>query len=147
MRILVSSAMVTLVLLLAVPAMSQDFDKGHRAYKTKNYAAALDEWWPLAAQGNARAQAWVGFMYDKGYGVQQDDIEALTWYLKAVREKQAHRGNAYAAFHLGEKYREGRGVRRDNVIAYMWYRVAGTADGDRFIKRVEKKIQMMKILF
>ena len=35
---------------------AQDFAKGLAAYENGDYAAALREWRPLAAQGNANAQ-------------------------------------------------------------------------------------------
>ena len=47
-----------LSLLLATVSVcsAQDFAKGFAAYVKGDYAAALREWRPLAAQGNANAQ-------------------------------------------------------------------------------------------
>lgn len=67
-----------LVALLAPgPAAAQDFDAGLRAYTSGDYATALQEWRPLAEQGNASAQIVLGFMYDQGRGVAQDYVEAV----------------------------------------------------------------------
>ena len=62
---------------------------------------------PLAGQGNAVAQFSLGFMYDTGQGVTQDDSEAVTWYRKAAAQ-----GHANAQYNIGVLYANGRGVRR-----------------------------------
>ena len=45
-----------------------DFNAGVAAYKRGDYATALREWRPLAKQGNANAQFFLGVMYGKGLG-------------------------------------------------------------------------------
>jgi TPR repeat protein len=45
----------------------------------KDYATALRELKPLAEQGNATAQYYVGAMYAFGNGVHKDHIFALMW--------------------------------------------------------------------
>ena len=56
-----------------------DFDKGMKAYRSGDYATALKEWRPLAEQGNADAQSWLGVLYRVGLGVLQDPIAAHMW--------------------------------------------------------------------
>ena len=51
---------------------AQDFDKGVAAYLSEDYAIALREWRPLAAQGNANAQHNLGLMYNNGTGVKEE---------------------------------------------------------------------------
>ena len=81
----------------ATPASwSADFNKGVTAYQAGNYKAALAEWRPLAQAGNARAQNFLGFMYDNGEGVLEDDLEAVKWYRLA-----AEQGNPKAQYGLG----------------------------------------------
>ncbi|WP_435229433.1 hypothetical protein ACMAZE_12060 [Pseudopelagicola sp. nBUS_20] len=46
--------------------LAQDFDKGFKAYQAGDYATALQEWRPLAEQGNADAQFNLGNMYYSG---------------------------------------------------------------------------------
>ena len=53
-------------------ATAQDFQKGFAAYQAGDFATALQEWTPLAEQGNSTAQYALGVMYDNGYGVPQD---------------------------------------------------------------------------
>ncbi|MGO2136107.1 MAG: tetratricopeptide repeat protein, partial [Marinobacter sp.] len=65
-------------------AGAADFDKGFTAARSGDYAAALQEFRPLAEQGHAGAQYILGFMYTTGQGVPQDYAEAVTWYRKAA---------------------------------------------------------------
>ena len=46
---------------------AQDFAAGQSAYDAGDYATALQEWRPLAEQGDAEAQFMLGFMYDDGH--------------------------------------------------------------------------------
>jgi TPR repeat protein len=39
-----------------------DLDKRWKAYESGDYATALKEWRPLAEQGNAEGQFWLGHM-------------------------------------------------------------------------------------
>ena len=57
-----------------------DFQKGWDASKKGDYATALKEWRPLAEQGDANAQSNLGWMYDNGLGVLEDDKAAVKWY-------------------------------------------------------------------
>ena len=61
----------TLVLLaaLTVVACADRFEVGKKAYEQENYAVALQEWQPLANEGHADAQSWLGFLYSEGNGV------------------------------------------------------------------------------
>ena len=52
--------------------MSVDFQKGLTAYESGDYATALREWEPLAEQGDADAQFFLGEMYWRGQGVPQN---------------------------------------------------------------------------
>ena len=57
-----------------------DFNKGVDAYFSDDYATALRELRPLAEQGHAGAQSFLGWMYYEGKGVPQDDKTAVKWY-------------------------------------------------------------------
>jgi TPR repeat protein len=60
-------------------ATAQDFQKGLAAYQAGDFATALQEWKPLAEQGNATAQYNLALMYGNGRGVPQDYAEAVKW--------------------------------------------------------------------
>ena len=79
-RLGIISAAVISVVMLATSAFAQDLNKGVDAYNAGDYATALQEFRPLAEQGNASAQNNLGWMYYKGQGVPQDYAEAVKWY-------------------------------------------------------------------
>lgn len=126
MKLAIKSVVLGLSLFLANGsiAYAQDFQKGVEAYQKKDYATALDEWRPLAEQGNAYAQSNLGVMYDEGRGVPQDYKEAVKWYRLAAAQ-----GYAGAQNNLGVMYGNGQGVIQDNVYAHMWFNVAAS-NGD-----------------
>ena len=78
-RLGIISAAVISVVMLATSAFAQDFDKGLEAHEAGDYATALQEWRPLAEQGNARVQTLLGIMYFRGEGVLQDNVLAHMW--------------------------------------------------------------------
>ena len=57
-----------------------DYQDGLEAYERGDYATAMQEWRPLAEQGDAIAQYNFGLMYAFGQGVVQDYAEAVKWY-------------------------------------------------------------------
>ena len=86
-------------------SIAHEFEKGVVAYQRGDYQAALKEFLPLADQGEAPAQNYLGFMYDTGIGVIEDATEAVRWYRRA-----ADQGDARAQTSLGFMYANGRGV-------------------------------------
>jgi len=54
-------------------------DQGDNAYDRKDYTEAMRLYRQAAAMGNATAEANVGFLYAKGYGVQQDYAQSVHW--------------------------------------------------------------------
>ncbi|MFP6744458.1 MAG: sel1 repeat family protein, partial [Alphaproteobacteria bacterium] len=60
-------ATASLIALTALPSQA-GFDAGWAAYQNGDFATALSEWKPLAANGDARAQFNIGVMYDQGKG-------------------------------------------------------------------------------
>lgn len=49
-----------------------------------SYETSLKVWLPLAADGDAQAQTYVGQIYEKGLGRQADYAKAAEWYRKAA---------------------------------------------------------------
>ncbi len=58
-------------------------------------------------------------MYDHGYGVPENNTEAVKWFRKA-----AVQGNSKAQANLGIMYVLGIGVPKDYVKAHMWFSLA-----------------------
>jgi TPR repeat protein len=95
------------------------FRRGLEAYQAGDYQTALQEWRPLAEQGNLDAQNNLALMYYKGMGVPQDYAEASKWY-----RLSAEQGVAVAQKNLGYLYDMGKGVPQDYAAALKWYRLA-----------------------
>ena len=108
---------------------SADYEKGETAYQNGDYATALSELKPLANQGYDRAQFRLGWIYDMGYGVPEDDKHAVKWYTLAA--EQGHDG---AQFNLGWMYFYGEGVpekmNQRFPIALKWYTLAAEQGHD-----------------
>lgn len=119
---------LTIVLFLGSVGVSwsADYQKAIAAFKNGDWATALREWTPLAEQGNANAQTFLGLMYHKGEGVLEDYKAAAKWYSLA-----AEQGNAIAQYHLSLMYHKGEGVPQDYKTAVKWCSLAaeqGMAD-------------------
>ena len=72
--------------LIIAPSAWGDYQNGRTAYNRGDYATALKELRPLAEQGHAGAQYFIGYMYYKGQGVDQDGAEAVKWLRKAAEQ-------------------------------------------------------------
>ena len=70
--------------LFSSPSWGANYEKGLFAYDSGDFATALREWTPLAEQGNAYAQNYLGFMNSKGRGVPKNYKEAVRWYKLAA---------------------------------------------------------------
>ena len=92
---------------------------GIEAYKRGDYAAAWAAWGPLASNGDAQAQYYLGHLYAKGEGVDRDPVQALHWFRAA-----AEQGESYGQFALGYVYEHGLGAAPDPAAAVRWYRDA-----------------------
>ena len=122
MKIFKTISVGLVVMLISVSGhtvSAQDNDKGYEAYQSGDYQTALNEWLPLAEQGNAWTQNKMGTMYGLGQGVTQDYAEAVKWYRLA-----AEQGYAIAQYNLGVMYNNGLGVTQDDAEAVKWYRLA-----------------------
>jgi TPR repeat protein len=109
------------VMLALVPARA-GYDDAIKYYDHGDYAAALRELRPLAAQGNLDAQAKLGAMYLDGRGVKQDYTTAMRWLKQAATE-----GNVAAAeSDIGRIYYNGAGagLKRDYAEAARWFQKA-----------------------
>lgn len=109
-------------LILALVAMSAraDFNDGVAAYVRGEYDKAAKIFLPLAENaGDPYAQRFLGEMYAKGQGVEQNYEQAIKWY-----RSSAENGVAASQYKLGLMYRDGQGLAQDMEYAYAWLRVA-----------------------
>lgn len=63
-----------------------------------------------------QAHYHLGLIYRKGYGISQDNQQAVYWFQLA-----ANKGHAIAQNRLGYMYRHGYGVEQSDQRAVMWY--------------------------
>ena len=104
---------------------AQDWLKGWKAYRSSDYSSALQEWLPLAKQGEKYSQQIVGHMYETGKGVLQDYTEATKWYRLSARQ-----GLSGAQKNLGNAYKNGKGLKKDKILAHMWFNIASATGSE-----------------
>jgi TPR repeat protein len=97
-----------------------DFNDGAVAYLAGDYETAYNTMISIAKtdEGSPLPQYYLGMMYLKGQGVEQNYEEAGKWFRKAA-ENRLPQGQ----YRLAELYTEGEGVPRDYEFAYIWYSV------------------------
>lgn len=110
------SIAITLLGILANPAHAGEIDKAVNSYKAGNYKQALTQLQPLAHQGNATAQYYLGIMYANGQGVGNDHKVSAQWVKRAAKQ-----GHAQAQYFLSVLYTAGLGVPKDQAKATVWY--------------------------
>ena len=110
---------LSLLGLLLAGCSTDPFEQGKQAYDRDDYVAAERAWRPLAEQGDAAAQSFLGVMYDEGKGLPQDRGEALKWF-----RRSAEQGYAKAQYNLAVAYAEGKDVAEDFAEAYFWFYLA-----------------------
>ena len=94
-------------------------------------------WFRKAAdQDHPYAQLHLGYMYEAGKGVRQDEKEAEKWWRMAVAgfRKAAKKGNPQKQINLGLMHANGRGVETNLIAAYAWYNIAA-ANGNANAKK------------
>ena len=118
----IARALALFLLFWSVSGQAQDFQKGMEAFDQGDFQTALEEWRPLAEQGDADAQFGLGVlygMYGNGYGFTKDYTQVAKWYRLAF--DQVHPCESYSP---GTLYHEGNAVPQDYTEAAKWYRLA-----------------------
>jgi len=126
------------IALMPLTATAQDFIKGQAAARAGDHETAVKEWRPLAEQGHAGAQYYLGVMYEMGLGVPQDEAEAVRWIRLA-----AEFGFADAQNHLGAMYARGVGMPKDLVMAHMWSEIASANGSEEGRENSEKAAKLL----
>ena len=85
-------------------------------FRAGDFEAAFKIWRPLAEDGDARAQFWVGELYIEGKGVAKNLAHARKWI-----EAAAQQGYTKTEHRMGEIYRFGIGVTANADTSYDWY--------------------------
>ena len=100
-------------------AAADSLARAQAAYARGDYVRAVNILTPLALGGDASAQAYLGFMFEHGYGAPQVYNSAAGFYGQA-----AMRGNPFGQAMFGLMYDKGHGVPQDFVLAYKWLNLA-----------------------
>jgi len=119
MRNLIKTFIVMLMLSFSHASIARDLVDGLTATEKGDFATALRLWTPLAEQGDALAQLFLGLNYAEGKGVVQNYKIAAKWFTLA-----AEQGIAKAQSKLGAMYADGQGVAQDYLKAHMWFNIA-----------------------
>lgn len=99
------------------------FQRGRDAYDDKDILTAVSCIKRAAEMGYNEAQLFLGWLYDCGEGIEQDNFEAVKWYRKA-----ADQGNSTAMHNLGLCYLHGTGVEENDEEAVAWFHKSGRID-------------------
>lgn len=104
----------------------------------QDFAQAFSWFGKSADQGNAVAQATLGWWYADGQTkvVPQDFAQAFSWLPKA-----ADQGNAFAQANFGVLYAGGQGVPQDYTQALMWSTLAMTRAQDDVTRDLAAKVR------
>ena len=102
----------TILLIVFTAPTWAGLEDGIAAANRGDYETAIQEFKPLAEEGDAVAQTALGLMYMNGNGVPQNYAEAMKWFRKA-----AEQGYAQAQINLGIMYLKGTGVPQDRAKA------------------------------
>ena len=108
------------------PARADELRLATAAYTRGDYVRAVNALTPLALRGNADALAFLGFMYENGFGAPQAYDAATDLYFQA-----ATTGNPFAQCMLGLMYDKGHGVPQDFILAYKWLNLAAARASKR----------------
>jgi len=115
----IKKLLLSLIFFVGATALANQFDDGLAALGKGEHALAYSLLSPLAVRGEPKAQNIVGYMFQRGTGVERDDRQAAKWWKLA-----AEQGFADAQNNLGLIYAEGRGVTQSHIEAAKWYRLA-----------------------
>ena len=114
-----TSALALLVTLAVSAPARADFVDGWAAYEAMDYAAALEQWLPLAERGDLDALYDVAALYESGVLGKPQISRAIAYYKRA-----AERRLPAAETRLGRLFETGAGVEANPEQSINWYRKA-----------------------
>ena len=101
-------------------SQNSNFEEGLKAFDAKDFNKAFNLLKPYADNGNCTAQFVIGYAYQFGLSVEQNDTLAINWLKKSAEQKQPAAMGPLAAVLFGNA-----GDNRENLVhAYMWAMLA-----------------------
>jgi uncharacterized protein len=125
-RVLAVLILIACFSALISSAQAGAMTRARTAYARGDYIKAVNTLTPPALHGDAEAQAFLGFMYENGYGAPQAYDAAADLYIRA-----AIGGNPFGQCMLGLMYDKGHGVPQDFILAYKWLNLAAAHTSKR----------------
>lgn len=96
--------------------LEQLFQLSMQAYVRGNFSKAVTLLQDLANKGSAKAQGRLGWMYERGIGVERDYDRAREWYETAMKSN-----NGFAFVRRGYMFERGLGELQDYARAVNYY--------------------------
>jgi TPR repeat protein len=96
-----------------------EIERGVKLFELKKFKDSFDTLMPFAKKGDAKAQFYIGLIYDMGDIGLMDKAKAVEWY-----EKSAKQGFAKAQYDMGVMLSKGEGINKDLKMAKMWYELS-----------------------
>ncbi len=110
---------LTLALLLFISSVHAGEDPRYsrinKLIASGNFKSAINILKPMANKADPLAQRWLGIIYSKGVGVDNDPELANKYFYQS-----ASQNDKISQIYLGNNYFSGVGIRPDYVTAYMW---------------------------
>ncbi|ADV42653.1 SEL1-like repeat protein [Bacteroides helcogenes] len=131
MKKILLTVICTLCAMVVVAQNDYDTETGIRLYKNENYQAALPYFQRAAKNGSLAALDFLGYMYERGKGVEKNYAIALNLYKKGEA-----RNYAPCLTNIGRLYREGHGVTQNLNTAYTYFMKAAeqnNSDGEYWV--------------
>ena len=110
------AVLISLLLLAACSTADPRFVAGLESFQKADYSDALSKWRPAAIAGVQNAQHGMGWLYEKGFGTNQNYHISAMWYQMA-----ADQGHGGAMLNLGNFYDNGNGFPKDYEIAAQYF--------------------------
>jgi TPR repeat protein len=97
-------------------AENMKIEEGVKLFERKKFQDSFDILMPFARAGDAKAQFYIGLIYDMGSIKFMDKAKAVQWYLKSAKQ-----GFARAEYDMGVMLSKGEGVAKNLKEAKKWY--------------------------
>lgn len=104
-------------------AINAVFTEAKALFDKKDYSNALPKFRTAALQGHAGSCAYLGRVYQYGYGVDKNLTTAVSWYRQG-----AEKGDAESQYRLGNCYYNGYGVTKDLQQAFNLFKKSAEQD-------------------
>ena len=108
MKTILKALFFAFILIGSTLAFADNVEEGNNLYNAGKYHEALTYLMKPDANIDPKGMTLIGYMYNRGLGVEKDSEEAFKWYQKA-----AGTGLSVAQFNLGIMYENGKGTKKD----------------------------------